>query len=370
MALARLFTVSEPPWQRVSTAARLSRMSEQTAERRRSIDLLVLGGTSWLGGRVAATALERGHRVSCLARGESGEAPEGAEWVRADRSDPMAYDAVADRPWDAVLDVSWQPDLVRSALAALAGRAAHWLYVSSCSVYTDDSTPAADESAAVHPPHPDSGRVDVDSYGPAKVACEQACQEAMGSAHLLVARAGLIGGYGDRSDRLGYWPARIATARDGEQVLVPPTDAGVQVIDVDDLASWIVLAAEQRIAGVFNAVGETTPLGAVLERTAAAAGTHPQLREATDQWLTEHGVAPWSGPDSLPLWLPRPEYAGFMTRSNAAALRSGLRLRPVQETLTASLRWEQEQGLDRDRRAGLRVDREQELCQVLAADPG
>ena len=113
-------------------------------------ELLVLGGTSWLGGVVARMAADRGHRVTCLARGESGRPPESVAWVRADRTRPDAYDEVAGRHWDAVLDVSWQPDLVRSALDRLADSAEHWVYVSSCSVYADDATPGTAEDAPLH----------------------------------------------------------------------------------------------------------------------------------------------------------------------------------------------------------------------------
>ena len=325
------------------------------------IDLLVLGGTSWLGGAVARIALQRGHRVTCLARGESGTPPEGATWVRADRADPTAYDEVSTRDWDAVVDVSWQPDFVRSAVTALAARTGHWVYVSSCSVYSDDATPDTAEDAPLHPAHEGPGLVDMEVYGPAKVACERACLEAMGPERTAVARAGLIGGYGDRSDRLGYWPARAGRARDDELVLSPPRETPVQVIDVEDLARWLVHLAEHRIGGVFNALGDITTLGAVLDVCDVAAGCSPSYVEVADTWLVGHDVEPWMGPRSLPLWLPQREYAGFMTRRNQAAHAAGMTLRPLADTVAASLRWEQERGLDRDRRAGLTPAEESEL---------
>ena len=332
----------------------------------RSLDLLVLGGTSWLGGAVARQALERGHRVTCLARGESGTPPEGVRWERADRRDPAAYDGVADRAWDAVVEVSWQPAMVREALRSLQDRIGHWVYVSSCSVYADDRTVGQPEDAPTHPPHHGDGPVDVEVYGPAKVACEEAGLSVMGEDRVMLARAGLIGGYGDRSDRLGYWPGRVARGNGSDHVLVPKRSGPVQVVDVEDLAAWLVTAAEERIAGPYNAVGDQTTVGAVLEASASAAGRSPELVEADDEWLIEQEVEPWAGPESLPLWLPSEEYAGFATRRNDAARRTGLRLRPLEETVGAALRWERELGLDRERRAGLSPDRERDLLRRLS----
>jgi len=340
-----------------------------TSSDTRSLALLVLGGTAWLGGEVARVAVSRGHRVTCLARGESGTPPLGAVWVRADRSRESAYDQVAGQRWDAVVDVSWQPDQVRSAVSALGELAEHWVYVSSCSVYCDDSTPDTAEDAPTHEAFAGTGPADDESYGPAKVACEDACRVGLGEDRVLVARAGLIGGYGDRSDRFGYWPARIAQEDDRAAVLVPPLDASVQVVDVRDLASWLVRGAESRLAGVYNAVGQVHPMAEVLAACCTASGRAPRLVEASDAWLQEHGVAPWMGPDSLPLWLPRPEYAGFMARRNTAARAAGLELRPLQDTISAALVWEHESGLHRVRRAGLSRDRESTLLSALAADP-
>jgi nucleoside-diphosphate-sugar epimerase len=325
--------------------------------------ILVLGGTAWLGGTVASLAVARGHDVTCLARGESGPVPDGAKHVRADRWAPGAYDEVAASEWDAVIDVSWQPEQVRSALSALAPAARRWLYVSSISVYADHGTPGADESAPLLDPWSGSGEAPIEEYGGAKVSCETACTDAVEAERLLLARAGLIVGYGDRSDRFGYWPARFARAAARERVLAPPADAPVQLIDVADLAQWLLHSAESGVAGTFDATGGPLTFGAVAEACASVLGTDAELVAPDDGWLSDQ-VRPWAGPESLPLWLPRAALGGMVSRPAAAAREARLTTRPLEETVDDSARWEKQLGLDRDRRAGLTPGREAELLRL------
>jgi 2'-hydroxyisoflavone reductase len=329
---------------------------------------LVLGGTAWLGGHIASAALERGHRVTCLARGSSGAVPEGVELVRADRSRPDAYAALGHQQWDVVVDVARQPGQVRSAVRALANRGAVYVFVSSSNVYADHRTPGADEDAPLLPPLTGEVMESMDTYGEAKVACEQHVHQVFEPDRALIARAGLIGGPGDIFDRTGYWPLRFARpSAPGGAVLVPDApELATQVVDVRDLAAWLIDAGSRHLAGVYNATGETTSLFDHLETARRVAGHTGPVVWADQQWLLDQGVQPWMGERSLPLWLVDPDWLGFNARDSSKARRVGLSTRPLEQTLADTLSWELTRATDRARRAGLTGDEERALLAALA----
>ena len=325
-------------------------------------DVLILGGTGWLGGRVATAWLDAGASVTCLARGAR-DAPYGGRLVRADRTAPGAYDEVRTRDWDEVVDVSSRAAHVAAAAGALRESARHFTYVSSVSVYARDDEPGADERAALAgPADPADPGADGD-YAGQKAAAEDAVRAEFGHRGAIV-RPGLIVGPGDPTDRFGYWPARFALAG-AEPVLVPDEpDARVQVIDVDDLAAFIVAIGRAGFTGAVNAVGASVPLGEVLRLAREASGHTGDLVAASPEALLAHGVGYWAGPRSLPLWLPA-EATGFATRSNATYRLLGGALRPLDETIARTLDDERSRGLDRARAAGLTRREEIELITAL-----
>ena len=102
-----------------------------------------------------------------------------------------------------------------------------------------------------------------------------------------------------------------------------------------------------------------------LELRARSADIGETSSPAPPAWLESQGVAEWSGPESLPLWIIDPSWSAFQDRSNAAAVAAGLRLRPLEQLLAEVLEWERGEGLDRERGAGLSAARERELLNAL-----
>lgn len=297
--------------------------------------LLILGGTIYLGRHLVDAALGRGHEVTLFNRGRTNpDLFAELERLRGDRDGDLA--ALAGRSWDAVIDPSgYLPRQVRASSEALGDRIGHYVFISSISVYADRTAAGLDEGAAVETLAPGTPEVLTgEAYGALKSGCE-ATLETLRPGAVTIVRAGLIFGPHDTTERSQYWVLRMA--RGGEVLAPGRPEPPIQLVDVRDLAAWIVQAAERRLAGTFNATGPAAPLamGRFLEACRTVAGAGAELSWVDEAFLIEAGVAPYS---ELPLWVPE-AYRAFGTASIARARERGLAFRPIEETLRDTLAW-------------------------------
>jgi len=325
--------------------------------------ILILGGTAFLGPELVAAARARGHVLTLFNRGKTnpGLFPD-VEKLHGDRDGKL--DALRGRSWDAVVDTSgYVPRIVRDSAELLAPAVERYLFVSTISVYAETIPPGSDETAPVATA-PDPASEDVRAnYGALKALCEKAAEAAM-PGRVSVVRPGLIVGPGDPTDRFTYWPVRLA--RGGEALAPGDGRDPVQVVDVRDLADWMIRLVERRDAGVANAAGPVAPLdmAGMLEACGRASAVPVALAWVPWPFLEKQKVEPWS---DMPVWIPAgTEGAGMASVSNARAVSKGLRFRSVEETARDTLTWWG--ALPGDRRAKLRagISPEREAA-VLAA---
>jgi 2'-hydroxyisoflavone reductase len=329
------------------------------------LDILILGGTGFIGPHMVEYAVARGHHVTLFNRGKSRTDlfPEIPRLVgdRDDNKDEgLSALRDADTRWDAVIDNSgYVTRHVRDSATALKDKADRYLFISSISVFPDLSIKGLSEDDAVGTlEDPSVEQVTGQTYGPLKAYCEQAAREVFGDRATIV-RPGLIVGPGDPTDRFSYWPVRIGR---GGEVLAPgdPTDP-VQFIDARDLARFCVTLLENDTGGTFNAcgIGRTVTISELIETCKKASGSDATFTWVSAEFLLERGVQPWG---HLPVWAPGDgDAAGINTASNALARQAGLVFRTPAETIADVLAWFPGERENDTLRAGWSVEDEADM---------
>lgn len=327
------------------------------------MNLLVIGGTRFLGRAIVDAALARGHEVTMFNRGQSnpGLYPE-VEKIQGNRDGGL--DVLAGRTWDAVVDTcGYVPRLVRDSARFLRDAVNHYTFISTISVYPELPQANMDETAPLGTIADETTeQITGESYGPLKVLCEKAVTEEMNGRSLHV-RAGLIVGPHDLSDRFTYWPCRIAR---GGQVLAPSQpESPTQFVDVRDIAEWTVKATEARLTGPYNVTGPdyTLTLGQLFDKCREISGSDATFTWVNDEFLVAHEVGAYT---ELPLWIPGQEAIGFNTVNCQKAIGAGLTFRPLLETVRDTLAWANGRSADYQWRNGMKAERETALLQEWA----
>lgn len=322
------------------------------------LDILVLGGTGFIGPHLVSHAVQRGHKITLFNRGRTNNHlfPE-IEKLVGDRNDDLS--ALEGRRWDAIIDNSgYTPVQVGLSVRLLKDACDQYLFTSTRSVYHDYTAAVMDEDAPLGPQ--DIPESEWEGYGPDKVLAERVVKEGFG-ARTLIVRPPIIVGPGDRSDRFTYWVDRID---DGGNILVQgePTDP-VQFVDVRDLSEFYVRLLEKSTTGIYNTEGPGSALttAGLVHGIKAITATPSTFHWVDWDFLIERGEAPQ---DSLTFWQPpRGRYLNYGHMDNSRAIAKGMKFRPLAVTAKETLDWHRTRTRDlQDKlRTGLSRDREAEL---------
>ncbi len=293
------------------------------------MNLLILGGTRFLGRHVADALLARGHSVTLFNRGiTDASTRDGLAQIHGDRERDLRL--LGDVTWDAAIDTScYHPRTAQIAARYFAERTRRYIFISTISVYDHAAATALTEDSPIQlQPRGE--------YGPDKARCEAIMRSTFRRRGTIV-RPGLIVGPYDPTDRFTYWPLRIAAGGD----VVAPVSPGepTQFIDVRDLSAFIVQLLERDDCGTYNATSPPArfTIGEVLDTCARIANSRPRIHWLSEAALLEQDVAPWM---DLPLWINEKNEARSIL--NAAVRRAefrGLHIRPLDQTVRDTLAW-------------------------------
>ena len=376
---------------RTLAGAPLSDASDASTARKRdvgrareSLNILILGGTGFTGPEQVEYAIARGHRVTLFNRGKTRPGlfkGKIAEELIGDLNSDTS--ALKGRQFDVVIDnPTTLPFWVKNAAQYLAGNVKQYIFISTTSVYRDESqigineeSPTVPMPQGLDPYQPDqrnskqlANSSNPAHYGAFKARAEQEVQMRYPGISTII-RPCLIVGPLDRTDRFTYWPARIDK---GGEVLAPDNpDDPCQFIDSRDLAEFTIRMAEMREFGTYNAIGPDKPLtiSQMLYGVKAVTTAGAQFTWVPWEFLKAQGLHPWS---NIPVWQPPVgATAGYQRRNASKAIAKGLTFRPLAVTAKDTLDWhktrpqeEQDKVLRGEALNGLSMAREAE---VLAA---
>jgi 2'-hydroxyisoflavone reductase len=353
---------------RISNPAFAAADSNQLAK---PLRILILGGTGFLGPACTESALARGHQVTHFNSGRTEErrrevgrpsvVPAGVEQLYGNRdpnktaddrrtegrpnapkdpNSPKGLSQLEGKKWDAVIDTSgYFPRMVKASATLLAPNVKQYVFISTISVYKRNDIPNFDETAplaTLADPNIEEMGKDFENYGGGKALCEKAAEAAM-PGRVTNIRPGFMVGPRDTSGRFIYWPVRVSLG--GDMIVPGKPEDPIQVIDVRDVADWVIHCIENNIVGVYNATGPAKELSMKVMLQGTRAGTSSQAAfEWVDlEFLEKEKVSVES---HFPLYAaPVGDTAGFHRCNISRALSRGLKFRPVSETAKATLDW-------------------------------
>jgi 2'-hydroxyisoflavone reductase len=303
------------------------------AQRPAPMDLLVLGGTGFIGPHLVRHAVARGHRVTIFTRGRrDAELPESVIRLTGDRNGDLK--SLEGKKWDAVIDDSaTNPAWVAASTALLEPNVGRYLFTSSTGVFYPYLSRGLDENGPIKlvADDPKDGSA---TFGVAKALCEQQVMKVFGNRGVVV-RPTYIVGPGDTTDRVPYWPQRLAK---GGEVLAPgKREDPVQFIDVRDLAEFMVKLLEDARTGPYNVVGPAKEMTSreFYERARSALNPSAQLTFVDDYaFLGEHKIE-----EAIPWAMLKGNDDGMMSIRHEKAIAAGLTYRPLEMTLRDTLAW-------------------------------
>jgi nucleoside-diphosphate-sugar epimerase len=259
------------------------------------MQVLVIGGSRFIGLAVVQRLLMDGHRVTLLNRGRTPD-PFGTRVSRVigERSDPQTLQrAVSRRDFDVVVDViAFREEDTRAAIERLAGKIGHFIHISTASVYLIRDrllAPFREEDFAGRLAPKTEATSASWTYAYHKRRCELVLSEAWEADQFpyTTLRLPMVVGPRDYTERAQAYLERLV---DGGPVILP--DGGLNswgFLWVHDVAE--VVAANLMNGNAFGraynlAQREIVSLRQFVETAAGELGERASIASVPSEWLT------------------------------------------------------------------------------------
>lgn len=319
----------------VSASILLSMSPLFSCDSKNKLNILVLGGTFFVGPAIVNAALQNNHSVTLFNRGITNpKLFPNLYLIKGDRELGLdAYSPLREKQWDIVIDV-WpeKSKLVDEATEALKNNVKHYIFISSIAVYDNFHEAKIKEEYEVVSLELDQSEW---SYAEEKLAAELFVQERFKDNHTIL-RGGPIKGWRDPAVDILYWCIKLN--RDDEIIAPGSGQDYLQFIDVMDIGKFAIMTAENRLSGIFNCTGPSVnPLSwkNFLEGAKKQFDSKTKLFWADEEFLSLNNVSAFS---DLPLWTPVSEDA-FMQISNEKLIQTGFEYTPIELTLENCMKW-------------------------------
>jgi len=346
-------------------AAGLMTLASGTAiAKSKSLRVLILGGTGFIGPHFVDALTAGGHKITLFNRGKRDpEAKLGIEQLLGDRNGDL--ESLRGHEWDVVIDNSgYTPKQVKATADLLKGHVRQYLFISSVAVYADFKKAGIDEDYPLAQlKDPTTDVVNGETYGGLKVLCEKVVEESYGKQATII-RPTYIAGPGDHTDRFTYWPWRMS--KGGEMLAPGGAEEPFQYIDVRDLADFMRTCVEKKVGGRYNLCNppRLVNMGSLLETGRRVTGADTKIVWASADFLTENAIIGEKAKgDFMPIWTSASgEDAGILLVKSDRAQAKGLRFRSLETTIRETLAWQASRPAEKQQlRAGLTFEKETEL---------
>jgi 2'-hydroxyisoflavone reductase len=336
--------------------------NKHSKSKSKPLNILILGGTSFLGLHQVAYAMKRGHSISIFTRGKTEPSIhknlfKNVEHLIGDRKDNLT--ALENRKWDVVIDNSGHDaEWTKQSAKLLKENCDLYLYTSSTGVYYPYLKSDVKESAELLLKEPEDITDEYEKleygYGVMKANSELEAINQFGEDRTIIVRPTYMFGPADKSNRFIHWPIRLSK---GGEVLVPgKMNDMVQYIDVRDVAEWMIHLIEDKKVGTYNAVGpkENQSIHEFVEEAKQAFSVKNTFVKVDDyEFLMEneiYGIVPWI--------LPTGKNSGSAKINNEKGLANGLKITPLVKSIKDTYEWWISDAVSQEQRDKVELDPE------------